>query len=264
MTEVTKEQLIYVADELNTLLFNPPEIPSGGDDEEIIQKIHEAVDILIPADTLSAELIDIITKTSLGTVVLFSKRTDMERDISIVELFSERTEFPLVMEEPEQEEEEEEEEEPEEEVPEEVPVPETAPEEEFGAVDLEDEQPDKLTKDVVDELEKNGHTTTPPIDYKELAIQLREQGVVFQREKTKWEKGKSPYSIALEIACTNPDMGLAELNAKFVDQTGLPLDKTTRPGINTAMSILRKVVGHLRENGHIVAKTSIKRATPRK
>jgi len=264
MTEVTKAQLIYVADELNALLFNPPEIPVDGEDEEIVQKIHEAVDVLLPSDSLTDDLIDIISKTSLGAEVHYSKKKDMDRDISISDLFSERTNIPLEEPEPESGSEPEQEEE---EVPEEVPVPEAVPEDEekFGPVDLEDEEPDKLTKDVVDELEKNGHTATPPqMDYKELAKQLRIQGVVLQREKTKWEKGKSPYSIALEIVCIDPDMSLLELNDKFSKQTGLPLDKTTRPGIRVAMSLMRKVVGYLRDNGHMLKKTHVKRATTKK
>ena len=273
MTEVTKEQLELVANELNALLGGEIQdleageqiIPTTGTKEETMHLIHEAVDILEPSDTLTDDLCEIVEKTSMGDAVFLSNREDIGMDISIRELFGARTKIALDMgkSEPEPEplpkkvkkprkkkpvEEPEPEPEPEKEEP---PVEEKPPVEEQKeeSVDLSEVEPDKLP-------EKK--KTLADMEIEELVEVLREEIIPIKRTKNTWERGKSPYSIALELACKHLDTTHEELCALFVKKTGMKLDKTTSPGIRTGRSLVIKVVGLLRAEGHMPKKSTRK------
>lgn len=273
MTEVTKEQLELVANELNALLGGEIQdleageqiIPTTGTKEETMHLIHEAVDILEPSDTLTDDLCEIVEKTSMGDAVFLSNREDIGMDISIRELFVARTKIALDMgkSEPEPEplpkkvkkprkkkpvEEPEPEPEPEKEEP---PVEEKPPVEEQKeeSVDLSEVEPDKLP-------EKK--KTLADMEIEELVEVLREEIIPIKRTKNTWERGKSPYSIALELACKHLDTTHEELCALFVKKTGMKLDKTTSPGIRTGRSLVIKVVGLLRAEGHMPKKSTRK------
>ena len=285
MTEVTKEQLELVANELNTLLGGEIQdleageqiIPTTGTKEETMHLIHEAVDILEPSDTLTDDLCEIVEKTSMGDAVFLSNREDIGKDISIRELFVARTKIALDMgkSEPEPEPLPKKAKKPRKKKPVEEPEPEPEKEEldtieehtaseikltgpdiikdadiaKEESIDLSEVEPDKLP-------EKK--KTLADMKIEDLVEVLREEIVPIKRTKNTWERGKSPYSIALELACKHLDTTHDELCALFVKKTGMKLDKTTSPGIRTGRSLVIKVVGLLRAEGHMPKKSTRK------
>jgi len=280
MTKVTTEQLELVANELNELLDGEVQnlkadeqiVPTTGEEEEILLKIHEAVDILAPTDKLTDDLCEIVESTSLGDAIFSSNREDIDEDISIRALFVTRTKIALDMGEPVPEPEKEPEpkkvkkprkkkpvkeeppvEEKPEEEPEEEPEPEPEPEPEEPPVEEESTE-EVPVPDPVPET-KN---TLADLDVDALVQKLLKEGVQIRRKQTNWERGKSPYSIALELACQNPDTTLAHLRELFVAKTGMVLDKTTTPGIRTAHSLVTKVIGYLRDAGNMPKKSTRK------
>jgi hypothetical protein len=216
MTEFTTEQLELVASELNTLLSGEvqdlPEdeqiIPAKGERDEILRLIHEAVDVLMPSDKLTDDLCEIVEKTTLGDAVFEIKREDFTGEISIRELFVKRTGIDLEMpekEEPEPEPKPEPELEPEEVQEEETaePEPEPEPEKLMSKEVLIPEKVESLQGGAAVEevLMPEKKKTLADLDINTLVKKLREEGVQVKRKSKKWERGKSPYSIALELAC---------------------------------------------------------------
>jgi hypothetical protein len=277
MTKVTTAQLELVANELNDLLSGEitgdgiiegePLVPSTGDPDEVMRKIHEAVDVLVPSDKLTDDLCEIIEKTSLGDAEFDIEREDLPDRISIRELFVTRTLIELEM--PEKDEPEPEpEDEPEPDVEEDPSAEEEPPVENAIDTTMAERAARKInlkleesTEEVpVPEPEKRSKQKETLADYdlNTLVKKLREEGVQVKRKSSNWERGKSPYSIALELACRNLDCTLPELKKIFVKHTGMKLDKITAPGVRTAHSLSAKVIRYLREEGHMPKKATRK------
>lgn len=295
MKKVTEKQLRLVIDELNALLFDPkkPQIPTEGGMEEIAEIIHQAVDILEPGDPLSDDLIGIIDQTSLGTMVFTTKaQTDEEdnitkepEEISMRDLFKERTNIPLSpIEEPKSEQDEN----PEENIEQEESTATEAEGSQDNGLEEDSDGPRPEIKDepepepkpkkptpkpkkekLIPEPKKEKLTPVPrkeklapapvvekqseqpafEIDYIKIADELRRQDLVRKRSRSKWERGKSPYSISIRLACKNPDIELTELKELVVEETGLEFTKEIDQNVRTALSSVRSVVRYLRENG---------------
>lgn len=122
------------------------------------------------------------------------------------------------------------------------------------SVEDEDKVPDELA-DVYNELadaekerkadvvpEKPGKASATKVAKKKPAAKVSEKKSVEKKEKV-----SSPYGVAMDLMCANPDMPLKDLRNKL-QKKGFDTDKS-KSAINTAYSTVRKVSTQLLKNG---------------
>lgn len=231
MAKVTKAQLISVAEELNDQLGLKPPIKTTGTHPKILAEITEAVDELQRTDEISERTINIFEQLGLTKALeLLGLSVESEPEVEQEPEELEQTQDDL-----EQEDDLHPDEDVREEVTEDPPEPDDEPEE-----GIEDPpEPEQEKSDTVDSV----------VDVDKLIDRMEERGMITKRKKR--TEGSSSYTIALPLACKNIEVTFNELCDLVHKKAGIEINSTSKPGIRTAHSIVQKIVGMLREYGHM-------------
>jgi hypothetical protein len=167
------------------------------------------------------------------------------------------------MEEPEYDEPEEEpEDEPEEDEAGPIMTDEDLNPEEAENVQIEPDEPDDIPE--LPQQDK-GPRMIKEMSPEEFLDYLEANRVVDRPKKRRRKDGDSPYMITFPIFCKYYDKEFKELTKTITKETGIEVNPTTRPAMQTAYSQVRKVVRYLRKFGHLPELEEKKKAaTPRK
>ncbi len=234
--KITREMLIIAANELNDLMFDPPEIPVTGTEKQISEKIIEASELLQPKDKLSFNTRRVVRHLNKKEEINWdspkAKRETMDTMTDILE-------DDVVLDGDEIEDDVEIENLPE--LPPTVKMPnpfkdEPVYEKEVTQETIDDVEQTIETKTDVKSKKKKGKRGRPPLPLPDVIV----------KRKGKRPYGESPHGIGIELMCKNPDLTYPELKKMVEEQVVVP---TFNNGVRSAWIIVTKVVGLLRKNG---------------